>query len=320
MQELVFTLDTATVDHFSKEEIQRGNPNFESSASIVIGLRAYFDLSKIRFLTPSSLKGDQRIWQIQGNLFVPSYDRIDAERLIILAVDTEEPSFGLEDLAQQYSAYGLLSSQIGRYMNPLASKRAIDKRDIYSTEVAQWLPPLLDSSSWESLEEQVKEQQLVLKHRMGAGGQQVYLLNQINFKQIKSRIGVRLPEYVAQSFVPSFGEKRLVIFGLDIVGTRRIQHRNHPWEKRECTDKQALKKNVIIDTFDPDQTEISQAMETHKECGLDYSCIDFLETPTGSKMLEVNGIHPGMISPRYPGEGLVYDLGNRFAQFIYDTK
>jgi hypothetical protein len=316
---IIFNLDSETVEHYTENPLTDYRYSFRSSLSIVHAIREELGFDDIAFLTPRSLVSDQQLYGVKDGLFVPIDGDISADLLLILGVDTADENFGLDSVAKQYEQYASLEPQIGRFINPLASKFIIDKRDIYKVPGSHLFPRLYDSSSWNALEREVLAQgSVVVKHRMGADGKQVYLVTPENFSDYKTMIGDALDEHIAQETLAIDAEKRVLIYGGNIVATRIIRDRSRPWEKTRT-----YTGGNIVDDYEATPGERRVALELFEQCGLDYGAVDFAvlgpQHACKQKVLEVNGIHPGMIGAlqaNHRSIGKLYDLGPTFIRYI----
>lgn len=316
---LTMVMEPSFLEKYSKNTLPDDyDGTFFSELSLIKGLRDHFEDSSMAFLTPHTLRSDGIAYELEGNSFVPiktPYD-LSSDGLVIFSVDSGNKDFGFNFLKSQYDTYDREKARFGQYLNPLKSKFSIDKKNLTGLlEDKSHFPDTYDTSSWDNLYDLLGNSidKFVLKHRMGAEGAQVYLVGSDNIDLVKRNVGNSLDEYVAQQYMEIESEMRLMIFGDEVVASREICQRNHPWD-----DKEKKKLGFDRKIYEPSQFEIDIALKLHKNSGLRYSAVDFIRTADGDKkILEVNGICPGLYTSTSDDNGIVYDLGHDFASFLH---
>jgi hypothetical protein len=317
----IIVFDSITMDKYSSEaeNIKVFNSDSQSTRSILAGLENNFDMEEIAFINPISLFTDSPLFHFNGERFYPISGEVNTENLVILSVNAVLENYSIGDLHKQYTHYTNLGkkNKIDRFINPLESKFKISKNNLYNIIDNSLLPNRFEFNSWEDISRLlVKEEQLVMKHELGGNGDQVYLINLETLPKIKSDLeGKKLSEYVLQEYVEIISDKRLIIFGDKLVASRVITDRVTPWESRGYGPTRERK--YILESYDPSQTEIKDALKFHKQCGLDYSAVDFIECDDGRNLLmEINASHPGMVMKSKFSPVSLYDLGETFAKYL----
>lgn len=286
-------------------------------ADLIKSLKKYFDPEQVAFLTPESVLGKSKSYELSNGGFKQQeglQDDLETNLFLIFSVNSRTPKFSYDYLAQQYAAYENFRNQVGKFLNPLHAKKMIDKK--YLDELLpekDVFPKLYQIDGWDDLQEIVQDTPVVLKHRTGAEGEQVYKVNNHNLPETQAIIGGTLEQYVAQELIEADYEKRLIIFGDQVVGGRIIRQRSHPWE-----DNSKIKKGYSKKPYVPTKEERDLAVELHKAADMYYSAVDFLGNEREQKILEINGICPGLVSRNE--NGTVYSLNQRFAEYLYNLK
>ncbi len=289
------------VDDFEGLALYRG------AEHLLNGLLHRFDASDIGFTTPGRVLRRDGVLSSQLRQHKGTWS---ADALLIFGVNTASPRFSMRFLWELHAALAALP--VRTYLNPLGSKRMLDKACLRRLR-PDWFPEQMRPGSWAEIESHLNGRPLVLKHRAGAEGSQVHLITAGSLADVRRRIGARLPDYILQRYIDSVAEKRLMIFGNEVVGTR-IKHRpNHPWD-----DPREVKPGYRKQPYTPTPEELECALELKDACGARYCAVDFLDDGRRTYALEINGICPGLIAPAYPDTTLIYDLRLRFADFVYE--
>ena len=319
-KKLAVIVDDAYVNNAIAQQSLPTDSTLKPTSDLINNLKDYFMLEDMMFLTPETAMSNDHPFELSGEegdkikTSDENVDKLQTDSMLIFSVNSRSPKFSYDYLASQYDTYGRLTDRVNQFLNPLHAKRMIDKKYLHHLMPGKEhvFPEQYNFEGWNSLYDIVEENGIVvLKHRMGAEGEQVYLLDSDNFDEIQRKIAHEVKDYVAQEFIQADYEKRLIIFGDEIVGGRIINKRNHPWEKPDQV-KQGYSKKA----YEPTKPETELAIELHKASNLDYSAVDFIGNSEQQKILEINGICPGLTSRTGDG-GIVYSLNPKFAEFLY---
>ena len=306
-------LDDAFVLAHQQRKLSLDAPfEFQSSLLLLQGLQDYFKDDQIYITTPRRVLSGETGFSLSERTMVPVEEPVSSDIGVIFSVDSNNPEFDLAYVQRQYSAYAQL--EVARFMNPLRSKALLDKRSLYDNDrVKDKLPKRLSNDTWGEIYAHVETYgQIVLKHRIGAEGDDCYLVTADNVGQLEQDIAEALDEFVAQELVNVGTEKRLMVFGKEIVAGRIYTNRHHPWEEDTIE-----KPGRNLEAYQPTPEEEALAREIVREFGLDFCAIDFIGTSEREYLLEINGICPGLLSPTIDGKGHIYNLGKEFAHYLF---
>ncbi len=289
------------VDDFEGPELYRG------AEHLLSGLLGRFDAAEIGLTTPDQILRGGGILSVRLR---PHQGAWSADAVLVFGVNSADPRFSMRYLRDLYAA--LEGLPVRTYLNPLGSKRMLDKARLKRLR-PRWFPDQTRPSSWAEIERSLSGRPRVLKHRAGAEGVQVHLVTPDSLADVRRRFGARLTDYILQDYIESNAEKRLMIFGDEVVGTRIKHHANHPWDHPH-----EVKPGCRKLPYTPTPEELEFALDLTDTCGVRYCAVDFLDDGQRTYALEINGICPGLLAPGYPDSTLIYDLRHRFAEFLDD--
>ncbi len=289
------------VDDFDGSVLYRG------ARQLLSALRHHFADSELGFTTPNRVLNGGGLLSSELQQSRGSWS---ADALLVFGVNSSGPDFGLRFLEDLYAALQVL--HVGLYLNPLQSIRMLDKAGLKRLQ-PHWFPEQTEPGSWEEIAAMSSDRPLILKHRAGADGSRVYFVSADSLGDVRSRVGENLEDYLMQQYVESVAEKRLMIFGDEIVGGRIIHQRNHPWESQKHAKPGCRKL-----PYRAKGGELELAIALKNACGARYCAVDFLDDGRKTYALEINVVCPGLVAPGYPDPAPIYDLRHSFGQFLFD--
>jgi len=309
---ITVTLDDVFVDKHQEEEIPVAKDTSPTNVQLIQYLLNHFSPAEMNFITPERVIKNKESFQLVDGKFREADGDFDTNLWLIWGTNSKAPHFGLRYVQEQYTAYSKVSGNTKRFSNPLHTKASLDKKMLYKFDNEGLLPERYNIRDWQELKAIVGDTgKIVLKHRVGAEGDNIYLVDRENVDKLRETVTLPLSDFIAQEYIDTQAEKRLMIFGNQVVGARIMYERNHPWD-----DTSTNKPGLIKSVYKPTNKEVNQALRLHHEIGLDYSAIDFLTAKDRQVLLEVNGICPGLESPTFPFTGSIYYVADRFAEFV----
>jgi len=147
----------------------------------------------------------------------------------------------------------------------------------------------------------------VVKHRFGYDGVNNFLIDKNNLGLLEKEV---ISDYVVQELVPIISETRLIFYGDELLGARKIEDRTRPWE--EGLD---VGRKHVIQKYNPSAGEIDRARSMFKYADGIVGAVDTVQLSDGTeKVLEFNGVATGL---GYPGG--VYDLNHTVAEKLMQS-
>lgn len=314
-RDIVVVMDPNFIRQAETTSFDSLSHQFPSQVSLVRGLRETYDTGDFAFLKPARHRSELKFYELGDERIVHTDEDIDAKKLIVFSVDSDNPDFNLEDLSHQYATYNS-QSRFPTIFNPSSARMSLDKALLGDLAVNLPTPHMYAVKTWDDMKRVLLEgeREVVMKHRVGAEGNQVYKLNPDNLEATRNRVGESLEEYVVQQLLDIQAESRIMIFGDEVVGSRIIHNRVHPWERGSQKGLSTRRYS-----FNPPSDLLREALDVHNKTGLVYGAVDFAHCPDGVYLLEVNGVCPGLVTYD-EREGEIYDLGKRFSQFLYGRR
>lgn len=147
----------------------------------------------------------------------------------------------------------------------------------------------------------------VVKHRFGYDGINNFLIDKNNLNLLD---GESISDYVVQELVPIVSETRMIFYGDEFLGARKIIDRTRPWEKKATSGR-----IHSLEPYSPTNEETARARAMFNYADGIVGAVDTVQLSDGREMvLEVNGVATGLGGP----DG-VYDLNTDVAKRLKES-
>ncbi len=211
-----------------------------------------------------------------------------------------------EDLEEvmDYLEMQKTSGNIGTLVNSKYSTLFEDKKSFVGlVEKGMPVPRTYHFDYKDSFEDFIRENgKHVVKHRFGYDGVNNFLIDSSNLGLLEKEV---ISDYVVQELVPIVSETRIIFYGNEFLGARKIVDRVKPWENKKIS-----KREHSVNIYFPTNEEIERAKSMFKCAGGLIGSIDTVQLTDGTeKILEFNGVATGL---GYPGG--IYDLNKIVAK------
>ena len=318
-KKLVVVLYDRAVNHYRSNKLTEPfEKEFWSHLSLIRGLRKFFSDADLGFYTPDLLLSNSGVLSIGEEMFKPTGQELHADNLLVFTINNCSPHFSQGYVRAQREQYISLSEQVGQFLNPLSSWGCEDKKDMYLFG-EQYFPELLDSSSWAAVEASMSERGSgVLKHRLGTCGDTVYLVTPENIEAIREKVGDSLSDHILQEKLDISSEKRLFVIDREVIAARIVYNRSNPWDGERWDHPENFGDQVRLN-YVPSRQERDVAKKLSDFFDLDYAAVDVVDTNQGSLIMEANIFAPALKAISHPEPGVIYDLGETFAEYLYNT-